>query len=444
MGKYNYEAIKDIDFIEYLQKHGYVLKRCGVVYKMSCPLGSDTDPSWVVDPRTMKFSCWHCGGDWRGDIVDFVMGVEHVNKDEAMEILAGEYPQLLNPFSANPEASYSREQRALHSLWKLHERDQETYELEMFRDAEARNAIKASRNLSDDTLRQHGIGITNWGRFPRISFPNRDAKGHVLSFTTRTLISGDTLPSYMAKNLYIKAKDASPFYERVDEDKRDDETIVAYEKHAHLYNVHEAVANEGTIYIVEGHFDVAAMTELGFPSAVAIGTSRLSDAQCIQLKELLEERGARDKKKVYDLPIVFVPDNDKTGERDLLLNYLMLRKHFPDTILGIVSVKRCPLPFAKKKDVGDLCSQARTAEERASVVDFLGVYRFFEEVFCIRHDPKQNAMEFVSKAKALLQSMTEPFGRAIYIKYLASVVGADATILASCMNREVCNDGNAE
>jgi DNA primase len=62
------------------------LRLVGRAYYGRCPFHSETKTSFVINPNLHRFVCFGCGV--RGDAIEYVCQVEHIDHDEAVERLA--------------------------------------------------------------------------------------------------------------------------------------------------------------------------------------------------------------------------------------------------------------------------------------------------------------------------------------------------------------------
>jgi len=70
--------------IEEINKHTR-LRKSGSGYLGLCPFHAEKTPSFCVDPKKETFTCFGCGA--KGDVVKFVMMMESLTQDEAIELL---------------------------------------------------------------------------------------------------------------------------------------------------------------------------------------------------------------------------------------------------------------------------------------------------------------------------------------------------------------------
>ena len=69
------------DFVE--------LKKRGVNYLGRCPFHNEKTPSFTVSPTKGIYKCFGCGKG--GNVVNFIMEIEHYNYPEALKYIANKY-----------------------------------------------------------------------------------------------------------------------------------------------------------------------------------------------------------------------------------------------------------------------------------------------------------------------------------------------------------------
>jgi DNA primase len=264
------------------------LTRSGKQWKGCCPFHGEKTPSFYV--YDYHYHCFGCGA--HGDAIGFVMQSQGAGFMDAVEQLAAE-AGLAVP-KPTPEAAEAERRR--HDLASVLETAQTAYQRRLFL-PEGRAALDylRGRGLTDETIRQFGLGWSGEGRggliaelrregielelmraggllrtaedgtpsgelfYNRVMFPIRDRRGRAISFGGRTL--GDGQPKYL----------------------NGPETDL-FSKRRNLYALDRARAGrDATIVVVEGYMDVIALHQAGFGGAVApLGTALTED----QLAEL--------------------------------------------------------------------------------------------------------------------------------------------------------------
>ena len=262
------------------------LARSGKQWKGCCPFHGEKSPSFYVYED--GYHCFGCGA--HGDAISFVMQTQGSGFPEAVAQLAAEAG--LEVPKATPEAAVAEQRRTdlhavLEAVVKAHQRRLWSGE------GVAALAYLRDRGLSDDTIRNHGLGWSGEargaiatelareginagllveagvlresedGRAPydlfvrRIMFPIRDARGRAISLGGRIL--GEGQPKYL----------------------NGPETAL-FSKKRTLFGLDRAraAARAGQrVVVVEGYLDVIALHQAGFEGAVAPLGTALTDLQ---------------------------------------------------------------------------------------------------------------------------------------------------------------------
>ena len=290
------------------------LTRRGREYTGLCPFHNEKTPSFTVSDDKGFFHCFGCGA--HGDVIGFVMRTEGLSFPEAVEKVAGEAG--LDVPRPSPEAQARERRRAdLYEVveaacaWfeeQLQTREGETArayvdERGVGRDARAafrlgfapdrrgalRRALNA-RGIGDDQLIAAGLlkqpedgGEPRAYFFNRLIFPIRDRRGRVIAFGGRAL--GDS------RAKYLNSPETDLFH-----------------KGRILYNIDQArraathQRDAAEVIVCEGYMDVIALTQAGFPGAVAPLGTAITPEQIQELWRLSAE------------PVICL-DGDAAGQR---------------------------------------------------------------------------------------------------------------------------------
>jgi DNA primase len=291
-----------MDFVEQLKSSvdivsvvgEYVrLRRSGPHRHMGlCPFHNEKRPSFTVHAIHQFYKCFSCGA--KGDVLNFVMEMEHVSFYEALKLLSERYGI---PMPKRSEYS-DGETRMRSAVYQMQELAQESFRANLSSPAgaEARSYLQR-RGVSPETAEQFGLGYSGPGggalarlfeqrglppeqmeqsglvsrrqdggfydRFRnRLMFPIHNESGKIIGFGGRAL-AGDE-PKYLN----------SP------------ETPV-YKKSFVLYNLHrakEAIRKEDRVILVEGYMDAIGVTAAGFRPVVASCGTSLTAQQAQALK----------------------------------------------------------------------------------------------------------------------------------------------------------------
>ncbi len=264
------------------------LNRRGAQATGLCPFHNEKSPSFhVYDDGEPHYHCFGCGA--HGDVITFVMTSEGLDFRNAVEKLAGE-AGLEVPKDSPEERERAERQATLGSVMELackyfeaqlgglagragadyfQRRGLSAEVIRKFRlgfAPDGRTALKSKlekEQVPEALALEAGLlvkpedGGASYDRFRgRVMFPIMDAKGRVIAFGGRTL--GDDKPKYLN----------SP------------ETPL-FSKGRVLYNLNLAqkpARDKSEVVVAEGYMDVIALSEFGFPQAVApLGTALTED-----------------------------------------------------------------------------------------------------------------------------------------------------------------------
>jgi DNA primase len=296
-----------LDFVEQLKSSvdivkaisEYVrLKRVGSSsrYMGLCPFHSEKTPSFSVHAGHQFYKCFGCGAG--GDVLKFVMEIEHITFFEALKLLAERNGIEM------PKREYSDPDSKLRAaLMEMHEIAACLFQSNLNgpsgvearrylaeRNVTAEHAAEFAIGLSDpsgqqltrqlesrfspEQLEKSGLvmkrqeGSGSYDRFRgRLMFPIHNESGKVIGFGGRALRSGDE-PKYLN----------SP------------ETPL-YRKSYVLYNLHrakDAVRKADSAVLVEGYMDVIGVYSAGIRNVVASCGTALTNTQVRALKRHAE------------------------------------------------------------------------------------------------------------------------------------------------------------
>jgi len=257
-----------------------------------CPFHNEKSGSFTVHAAKQFYYCFGCHA--KGDVVNFVMEMEHISFYEALKSLAERYG-----IPMPKRSQYADEDSKLRgAIYQMHEMAQEAFRANLHGSAgsEAR-AYLARRGLAPETVEQFGLGYSDrsgrallrgfepnftpaqmeqsglvgkrqdgsyYDRFRnRLMFPIQNESGKIIGFGGRALSSEDE-PKYLN----------SP------------ETPI-YKKSQVLYNLHrakEAIRKDDRVILVEGYMDAIGVSAAGFRAVVASCGTALTTQQVQALK----------------------------------------------------------------------------------------------------------------------------------------------------------------
>lgn len=279
------EQIKDrLDIVEFIRQYVPDLKRAGKTYKACCPFHKEKTPSFTCSSEKGLFYCFGCQEG--GDIFAFLMKIEHLSFNEALEKLAD-----LAGVEYKPAKPLTGEEIRRANARKLLDFAKAFYHKNlMSAGGEHARAYVKERNLTKETCQKFELGLakneptalvreakaagytekdlkeaglcalTSYGARDyyrnRLMFPIINQRGDTVGFGGRILGEGE--PKYLN----------SP------------ETVLFTKSHV-LYGLNfagPAIRKAGRAVLLEGYMDVIACHQAGAEYTVApLGTSLTED-----------------------------------------------------------------------------------------------------------------------------------------------------------------------
>ncbi|MEV1116722.1 DNA primase [Actinosynnema sp. NPDC049800] len=288
-----------------------------------CPFHDEKSPSFNVRPSHGTFHCFGCGEG--GDVIAFVMKIEHLGFVEAVERLADRAGIQLTYEGGG--ATVQRDRGTRSRLIEAHRVAAEFYAEQLATpDALAAREFLAQRGFDEAAARQFGCGfapggwdkltkhllgrgfeltellkaqLTKEGRqgpidrfHRRLLWPIRDMGGDVVGFGARRIFDDDPI---QAK--YLNTSE-SPIYK----------------KSQVLFGLDLAkreIAKRRQAVVVEGYTDVMAMHLAGVPTAVAsCGTAFGADHMNVLRRLLIDDS--------MNGEVIFTFDGDAAGQKAAL------------------------------------------------------------------------------------------------------------------------------
>ncbi|MGN6444770.1 DNA primase [Amnibacterium sp.] len=295
------------------------LKPAGVgSLKGLCPFHDERSPSFTVRPAVGRYHCFGCGVD--GDVISFLMELDHLSFTEAVESLAARINFTLTYEDGQPQQDSANRVRLLEANRLAAEFFTEQLATpaaapgQQFLTERGFDAAAAAHfgvgwaPKSWDALTKHlrgkgfqdaelsAAGLVSSGdrgvydRFRgRLVWPIRDLTGAVVGFGARRLLEDDQGPKYL----------------------NTPETAI-YHKAQVLYGLDLAkrdISREHRVVVVEGYTDVMACHLAGVPTAVATcGTAFGADHIKVIRRVLGDDASANGE-------VVFTFDPDAAGQK---------------------------------------------------------------------------------------------------------------------------------
>ncbi|HEV2011255.1 MAG TPA: DNA primase [Candidatus Limnocylindria bacterium] len=306
----DFDLVKERVDIVQLVGERVALRKAGRAYSGLCPFHAEKTPSFSVDPDRRTFHCWGCSE--KGDVFDWLMKIDGIDKAEALKVLAERVGVPLT--GGRPPAERERETRLLAAHETAH-----FYFRQALRGTPKGKAAAeyvASRGIDEKMVEQFGVAyapdlpdgllayfrkkgyadeeILSTGlvveterglldRFrDRLIVPIRDARGRIIAFGGRAMRADQ-------RGKYINSPQT-----------------MLFNKSATLYALDAAKAEarrQSEAVIVEGYFDAIACHQAGLTNVVASMGTALTEDQYRTLDDLHLERA------------VVAFDGDAAGQR---------------------------------------------------------------------------------------------------------------------------------
>jgi len=400
-----------------------LLKKTGKNFIGLCPFHTEKTPSFTVNPDKQIFYCFGCSAG--GNVYSFVMKHEGMTFPEAARALAKRFGVEL------PEPRMSTEQRRRLSerevLLGVNRRAMGFFKaaLQSENIGKTARAYLNRRGMREDIVEgfQLGYAPDGWDhllkhlnrsgsssnylekaglvirrksgtgfydRFRnRIIFPIMDASGRVTGFGGRVM--DDSLPKYLNSP-------ETPVYNK-------SRTLYG------LYQAKSAIRSSGSVFIVEGYFDVLALHQHGILNAVATCGTSITTEHVQLLRGYIGKNGR----------VFLVYDSDAAGIKAAQRSISIFDQGFVDARILVLPTGHDPDSYLFESGAeafGQLADNARGA------VDFLiesAVKRYGLRV--------EGKMKIISELRHTLAAVEDQLARSLYIQTLADRIGVDESAI---------------
>ena len=346
----------------------------GGALKGLCPFHDEKTPSFNVRPTHGTFHCFGCGEG--GDVIAFLMKIDHLSFVEAVERLAERSGIQLTYEGGAP--SRQRDKGTRTRLVDAHKAAAEFYAEQLTTpDAKVAREFLAERGFDQAAAVQFGCGYApaGWDKLTkhllgrgfdlqelikgglsregrqgpidrfhrRLLWPIRDLGGDVVGFGARRLYDDDQI---QAK--YLNTSE-SPIYK----------------KSQVLFGLDLAkreIARRHQVVVVEGYTDVMAMHASGVPTAVASCGTAFGTEHITVLRRLLMDDDA------FRGEVIFTFDGDEAGQKAARKAFDEDQKFAAQTFIAIAPDGQDPCELRQSKGepaVRDLIARRRPLFEFA-------------------------------------------------------------------------------
>lgn len=287
--------IDEVNIVEVISTYQQVFPD-GTGFKAVCPFHNDTNPSMKISPTKKIFKCFSCGAG--GNVIQYVQKKEKISFQDAAIKLA---KRIGIEIQTTEDPDYEEKKK----LYQILDESNNFYRFYLENSDEGKVAIEylAKRGITKEMIEHFEIGLAptakdylhqalNQKEFGlieqiesgmirkandnsaidtfhgRIMFPLHDIQNHVVGFSGRIYLPGDTSPKYMNSN----------------------ENLV-FHKSDVLYNyarAEKSVRKDDQIFVFEGFMDVIAAYRAGIENAVATMGTALTKQHVKSLNVLTE------------------------------------------------------------------------------------------------------------------------------------------------------------
>ncbi|MQA12001.1 MAG: DNA primase [Pseudonocardiaceae bacterium] len=327
----------------------------GSALKGLCPFHDEKTPSFNVRPSHGTFHCFGCGEG--GDVIAFVMKMDHLTFVEAVERLADRIGLTLTYTGGGTSAQRDRGSRA--RLVEAHRAAAEFY-AEQLNGPEAHDAREFLKERGFDQSAAHTFGCGfapgGWDRLTkhllgrgfemselyksqlskegrqgpidrfhrRLLWPIKDIGGDIVGFGARRIFDDDPI-----KAKYLNTSD-SPIY-------RKSQVLFG------LDLAKREIARRHQVVVVEGYTDVMAMHLAGVPTAVAsCGTAFGTEHMSVLRRLLMDDDAFRGE-------VIFTFDGDEAGQKAALKAFEGDQQFAGQTYIAIAADGMDPCELRQEK-----------------------------------------------------------------------------------------------
>jgi DNA primase len=383
-----------------------------------CPFHDEKSPSFHVTPAKQFFHCFGCQEG--GDVIDFVMKVDHLSFTEAVERLAARSGVTLRyeEGGSAPVRQSGGRQRLVEANAAAAAYYQERLDAP---EAEAGRQFLTERGFDGHAVKRFGVGFApdSWDALSRhlrgLRFTDEEIRlaglardgqrGLIDRFRNRLVwpirdLSNDVI-GFGARKLSTDPTDDSPKYLNTPE-------TSLYKKSQVLYGVDLAKREIGRQFravIVEGYTDVMACHLAGVETAVATcGTSFGEDHTRILRRLLMDQKEFRGE-------VIFTFDGDAAGQKAALRAFEGDQQFVTQTFVAVEP---------NGLDPCELRTQKGDAAVRELVASRVPLYEFAIRNALERHDLETNEGQLAAldAAAPIINGMKD---RALRQRYAVSL-----------------------
>ncbi|MEJ6608089.1 MAG: DNA primase [Candidatus Planktophila sp.] len=409
-----------------------------------CPFHDEKSPSFHVTPSKGFFHCFGC--QTSGDVISFVMKMDHLSFTETIERLADRIGYQLRyeegNFTPAPAGNRSRLIAANAAAAKFYQE-----QLNTSIDAAHARELMTKRGFDKAACETFGVGyapdewdgLTKFLRAQEFTIDELETaglskmgqRGPIDKFRNRLIwpikdISGDVV-GFGARKLASDAEDQGPKYLNTSE-------TPIYKKSQVLYGLDmskKEIAKKRQVVIVEGYTDVMAAHLAGIPTAVATcGTAFGADHIRIIRRLLMDDDAFRGE-------VIFTFDGDAAGQKAALRAFSEDQKFVTQTFVAVEPDGLDPSDLRQQK--GDLALRDLIAK-RVPLFEFairteLGLHKL---------DSAEGRVNALNATAPLVAQIRDKSLRPEYTRLLAGWLGVEVELVTAAVNQGLRKQSSAQ
>lgn len=400
-----------------------------------CPFHDEKSPSFHVTPSKGFFHCFGCQAS--GDVIAFLMKIDHLSFTETIERLADRMGYQLRyeqgNFTPAPAGNRSRLIAANAAAAKFYQDL-----LNSSPDAAHAREVMTKRNFDKSACEIFGVGyapdewdgLTKYLRDQGYTIDELESaglskmgqRGPIDKFRNRLIwpikdISGDVV-GFGARKLASDEQDQGPKYLNTSE-------TSIYKKSQVLYGLDVAkkeIAKKRQVVIVEGYTDVMAAHLAGITTAVATcGTAFGTDHIRIIRRLLMDDDAFRGE-------VIFTFDGDAAGQKAALRAFTEDQKFVTQTFVAVEPDGLDPCDLRQEK--GDLALRDLIAK-RVPLFEFA----IRTELALHKLETAEGRVNALNAAAPLVSQIRDKSLRPEYSRLLAGWLGVEVETVSAAVAR---------
>jgi len=385
-----------------------------------CPFHSEKTPSFTVSSEKQIFYCFGCGTG--GNVFSFLMKIEGLSFPEAVRRLARRYGVQIPTVSLSSEQKRRLNERE--ELFSINRTAMEFFHHTLLHDKAGRKALDylRDRQISDQAIQDFRLGFApeGWDNLARYFFqkrlspslvektglivPRKNSSGYYDRFRNRIMFPILNLNMQVIGFGGRVMDDGTPKYLNSPESP-------IYNKSRSLYGLHLArqpCRNTGTVYIVEGYFDLLRLHQFGVENSVATLGTALTEEHVRLLKG-------------YAQRVILVFDSDAAGLRAARRSIDIFMKQEMEAQVLVLPSGHDPDSFLLQHGL----EQFKESSEKA-----LGIIPFLIESAVKDHGLSvEGKIRITNDIIQPIMAIRDSVARSLYIKMLSERIGVNESAI---------------